>query len=215
MQSFTSMVADNAQSCRHPEVKPGESQQQTAPTSRGARRPMPCRSPAPPILPTGRAFAVHPVVRQHAARFRACQLREPAPAAGMTAGTVIRASLAVPGQPDQVHAARVFVGEALGADHPCAVLAVLLASELVTNSVLHSDSRLPGGMVTITVTASPQGARVEVRDAGGTSVPVPGDADDELAEHGRGLRLVRDLSARWDYRREDDEIITWFEVSPP
>ena len=64
----------------------------------------------------------------------------------MTTGTAIGASLSVPGRPDQVHAARVFTSEALGDDHPCAPVAVLLVSELVTNSVLHSDSRLPGGI---------------------------------------------------------------------
>jgi len=89
----------------------------------------------------------------------------------MTTGTAIGASLSVPGRPDQVHAARVFTSEALGDDHPCALVAVLLVSELVTNSVLHSDSRLPGGTVTLTVTGTADLARVEVRDAGGTSVP--------------------------------------------
>ena len=95
----------------------------------------------------------------------------------------------------------------------------MLVSELVTNSVLHSDSRLPGGTVTITVTAAPAGALVEVRDAGGMSVPSPspGPGDDELAEHGRGLQLVRDLAARWDYRHDGNGLVTWFELGgePP
>ena len=137
----------------------------------------------------------------------------------MTAGTALRASLTVPGQPGQVHAARVFIGTALGEHHPSSVLAVLLVSELVTNSVLHSDSRLPGGTVTITVTVTPAGARVEVRDAGGRSVPSvsPRFGDDELAEQGRGLWLVKDLAARWDFRRDRDGLVTWFEVGaePP
>ena len=135
----------------------------------------------------------------------------------MTAGTAIQASLSVPGRPDQVHAARVFTGTTLGDHHPCAAVAVLLVSEMVTNSVLHSDSRLPGGTITVTVTGVPDGARVEVRDAGGTSVPLVKGADDALAEGGRGLRLVNDLAARWDYRRDADGLVTWFEVraQPP
>ena len=134
----------------------------------------------------------------------------------MTTGTAIGASLSVPGRPDQVHAARVFTSEALGDDHPCEPVAVLLVSELVTNSMRHSNSRLPGGTITITVTGSPASARVEVRDAGGVSVPVVTDAD-ALAEGGRGLRLVSDLAARWGYLREPDGLVTWFEVraEPP
>jgi anti-sigma regulatory factor (Ser/Thr protein kinase) len=138
-------------------------------------------------------------------------------AAAMTAGTAIRPNLTVPGRPGQVHAARVFTGTTLGDDHPCAAVAVLLVSELVTNSVLHSDSRLPGGTVTVTVSGTPDGVRVEVRDAGGMSAPLFKGADDALAEGGRGLRLVNDLAVRWNYRRDGDGIVTWFEVraEPP
>ena len=135
----------------------------------------------------------------------------------MTVGAAILASLTVPGHPGQVRAARAFTATALGDDHPCAAVAVLLVSELVTNSLLHSDSRLPGGKITITVTGSPNGARVEVRDAGGASVPVLEGPDDALAEGGRGLRLVSDLAAEWNYRRDAAGLVTWFEVraEPP
>src|ERR1039458_2891269 len=82
-------------------------------------------------------------------------MRTRATAAAMTASTAIQASLRVPGPRGQVHAARVFTGTTLGDDHPCAAVAVLLVSELVTNSVLHSDSRLPGGTVSVTPTRTP------------------------------------------------------------
>lgn len=133
-----------------------------------------------------------------------------------SSGTAIRACLTIPGQPGQAHAAREFVETALGADRPFTFAAVLLTSELVTNSMLHSHSRLPGQTITITVTGIPGGVRVEVRDAGGTSVPSPHVRDD-LADHGRGLQLVTDLSARWGHRREHSGSVTWFEVStePP
>jgi anti-sigma regulatory factor (Ser/Thr protein kinase) len=116
-----------------------------------------------------------------------------------------------------VRAARAFTSTTLGDDHPCTPVAVLLASELVTNSVLHSDSRLPGGTVSITVTGTADAARVEVCDAGGTSAPFLKAAGDSAAEGGHGLRLVDYLAARWDYRRDAAGLITWFEVSaePP
>lgn len=113
----------------------------------------------------------------------------------MTAVTAIRETLIVPGQHDgqhgQVRVARVFTRAALSDRNPCAAVAVLLASELVTDSMLHSDSRRPGGTITITVTGTPDGARIEVRDAGGASVPVLKGTDDTLAEGGRGQRLVQ------------------------
>jgi anti-sigma regulatory factor (Ser/Thr protein kinase) len=136
----------------------------------------------------------------------------------MTTGTAIGASLSVPGRPDQVHAARMFTSEALGDDHPCEPVAVLLVSELVTNSVLHSDSRLPGGMITVTVTsAGPDAVRVEVRDAGGPTLPFLKEAGDVAAEGGHGLHLVDRLSARWDYCRDTAGLTSWFVVcaEPP
>ncbi len=138
----------------------------------------------------------------------------------MTAGTAIRASLSFPGHPDQVRAARAFTSKTLGDDHPCAPVAVLLVSELVTNSVLHSDSRLPGGIVTVTVTvtgAGPDAVRVVVRDAGGPTLPFLKEAGDVAAEGGHGLQLVDRLAARWDYRRDTAGLTTWFVVcaEPP
>ena len=162
-----------------------------------------------------------PAAARRPGRASACQAagtRVRAAAATMIAGTDIRETLTVPGgHHDQAHAARVFTTTALTGHHPCAAVAELLVSELVTNSMRHSNSRLPGGTITITVTGSPASARVEVRDAGGASVPVVKDADDALAEGGRGLRLVSDLAARWGYLREPDGLVTWFEVraEPP
>src|SRR5712691_92807 len=136
----------------------------------------------------------------------------PAHAASTTAGTAIRACLTVPCEAGQVHAVREFVGEKLG-DHPCAEVPVLLASELATNSVLHSSSRL-GGNMTVTVSGVPDGTvRVEVADAGGLSVPVLRGGPDGWDESGRGLHLVGDLSARWGYWIEPaGGLVTWFEV---
>ena len=122
-------------------------------------------------------------------------------------------SLVIDGRPEQVSAARAFVREVLGSSHPGAERVTLLTSELVTNSVLHSDSRHPGNTITVTLTGMTDGIRVEVLDAGGASVPAlarADDADNEVTGH--GLRLVRDLSARWGYHRDGAGLVTWFEV---
>lgn len=53
--------------------------------------------------------------------------------------------------PERVGLARAFVAGVVGQSHPDADVAVLLASELVTNSVRHSGSAVPGGLVTVAV----------------------------------------------------------------
>jgi anti-sigma regulatory factor (Ser/Thr protein kinase) len=90
--------------------------------------------------------------------------------------------------------------------------ACLLGSELVTNSVQHSDSRLPGGTITVTVTAEPDEVLVEVTDRGGSRLPVLRDGANPCAENGRGLLLVAALSASWGYERGHGELTTWFQV---
>ena len=77
------------------------------------------------------------------------------------------------------------------------------ASELVPNSVRHSGSAVPGGVVTVTVAADGESVWVEVTDRCGDGVPilpsaVPADGD---AEESRGLWLVDALSERWGYQR--------------
>ena len=137
-----------------------------------------------------------------------------APVASTTADTAIRASLTVPCEAGQVRAVRQFVGETLG-DDPDAEIPVLLASELATNSVIHSSSRL-GGNMTVTVSGGLDGTvRVEVADAGGLALPALRGGRDGWTENGRGLQLVGDLSAQWGYRIEPDGgLVTWFEVPP-
>jgi hypothetical protein len=47
----------------------------------------------------------------------------------------------------------------------------------VTNSVRHSGSAVPGGLVTVTAADCGEGARIEVTDRSGDSVPVLHPAD--------------------------------------
>jgi anti-sigma regulatory factor (Ser/Thr protein kinase) len=81
---------------------------------------------------------------------------------GPVSGVAFRESLAVCAVLGQVRAAREFVERVLGAGHPCTGDAVLLVSELVTNSVRHSGSALPGGRVTVTVSVMTGGGAAAV-----------------------------------------------------
>jgi anti-sigma regulatory factor (Ser/Thr protein kinase) len=121
--------------------------------------------------------------------------------------------LVIFGRPEQVSAARAFVRRVLGPCHPGAERVALLTSELVTNSVNHSNSRLDGGLITVTVRAAVDRVRVEVRDDGGPTAPTL-RCDDDLAETGRGLRLVEAYSLMWDYYRNGTGTVTWFECLP-
>jgi len=121
--------------------------------------------------------------------------------------------LVIFGRPEQVSSARAFIRRVLGLGHPGAERATLLTSELVTNSVNHSNSRLDGGVITVTVRAAADRVRVEVRDEGGPTAPTL-RCDDDLAEAGRGLRLVEAYSVTWGYHRNGTATVTWFE-SPP
>lgn len=120
------------------------------------------------------------------------------------------------GQPACLHAAREFVARTLGARHARLDTAVLLTSELVTNSVLHSESGCPGGTVTITLISIADGVRVEVIDDGSVNEPtvrLSGAESSEVAESGRGLQLVEFLSANWGYYRDTAGTVTWFELT--
>jgi anti-sigma regulatory factor (Ser/Thr protein kinase) len=74
--------------------------------------------------------------------------------------------------PERVGVARLLVAAVLGASHPRSDLAVLLASEQVTNSGWHSGSAVPGGVVTVAVVLGGSGVRVEVTDRSGDGAPV-------------------------------------------
>jgi hypothetical protein len=84
--------------------------------------------------------------------------------------------------------------------------AVLVASELATNAVLHA-----GGIVAVRVVPVPQGARIEVHD--GTRVPPLMTGASTEAMTGRGLRLVAALSARWAAEPIDGGKSVWAELS--
>jgi hypothetical protein len=78
-------------------------------------------------------------------------------------------SVTIAGRPERVAVARAFVSAVLGRQHPEGETAVLLISELVTNSVRHSASCLPGQTITVTVRSDGEVIRVEVTDRSGTA----------------------------------------------
>ncbi|HEV2374290.1 MAG TPA: ATP-binding protein [Streptosporangiaceae bacterium] len=72
--------------------------------------------------------------------------------------------------------------------------ATVCLSELVTNSIEHSNSRQPGGQFTVCATLAGGWLRVEVEDQGGLWLPRPQGTD---GPRGRGLRIVEALSLAW------------------
>jgi anti-sigma regulatory factor (Ser/Thr protein kinase) len=124
--------------------------------------------------------------------------------------------LTIPGEPACLHEVREFVADAVEYAIHDVDTAILLTSELVTNSLLHSNSRHPGGTVTISVLAVPDGVVIEVIDDGGATIPAvtasqPGDLD--LLEGGRGLRLVELLATQWSYHCDTAGTVTWIELT--
>lgn len=90
--------------------------------------------------------------------------------------------------------------------------ACLLVSELVTNAVQHTESRRPGGVVTVTILDVTGAIRVEVTDEGSArSVPVV--KDDVLADSGRGLFLVQSVADDWGYQHDSPGTTVWFRLS--
>jgi anti-sigma regulatory factor (Ser/Thr protein kinase) len=121
------------------------------------------------------------------------------------AGSVLGV-ITIPGHPGEVAAARRFVAKTL-ADHPQADTAVLLTSEAVTNAVVHTDS----AMVTVVVRETSTGARIEVTDEGGDTLPTVYDGY-ELREGRRGVFLIEELSTACGIRRHDGGLTFWFEI---
>ena len=128
------------------------------------------------------------------------------------AGASLLASLTIRGRPEHVSDARSFVSKALGPENPAADVAVLLTSEIVTNAVVHSNSRRPGGSVTVLVIEISGGLRIEVADNGSdrTTPVVKGDI---YASDGHGLYLVQTLADQWGYVRDETGTTVWFWLS--
>jgi len=124
----------------------------------------------------------------------------------------------LPGTADSAAAARQLTRDLLGAGHPVLDTAMLLVSELVTNSVTHSRSGLPGGTVTVAVSTGSAGVLIQVRDNGGLTEPRVVETlptGTEGTEHGYGLLLVAALANTWGTSPTRDGRLTWCRVEAP
>ncbi|MEU9885315.1 ATP-binding protein [Sphaerisporangium sp. NPDC051011] len=96
-------------------------------------------------------------------------------------------------------------------DHPRHDDAVLLLSEAVTNSLVHTDTSV---IAVAVVVEEGDDVRIEVGDQGGRTVPsIPSDTGEEPAISGRGIRLIRALSSRWGFTEERPRCVLWFLLS--
>jgi serine/threonine-protein kinase RsbW len=117
-----------------------------------------------------------------------------------------------PALPEQTRQARQFIAGILNG-HPASETAIACVSELASNAITHSRSAHPGGAFRVRLRRSGAAIRVEVSDQGGPWGTPPGDE-----EHGRGLRIVRELASRCDITLEGpdhanpDRRIIWFEI---
>ncbi|HSR82718.1 MAG TPA: ATP-binding protein [Streptosporangiaceae bacterium] len=119
----------------------------------------------------------------------------------------------LPGTPESARAARQLARELLGDEHPAIETTMLLISELVTNSVMHSRSGEPGGRVTVVLCAGRAGILIQVSDDGGPSEPCVSVISAADAEHGYGLLLVDALAERWGSICSPEGRVTWCRVS--
>lgn len=125
-----------------------------------------------------------------------------------------RAAILLPTSVRSAEAAREFVRQSGCVEHSQRMLddALLLVTELVTNSVRHG-----GAPILLALDCDGANLRVEVRD-GNVAFPKPRQAswDDE---NGRGLSMVMTLAASWGVESVVDEYgkgkTVWFELQPP
>ena len=119
-----------------------------------------------------------------------------------------RAELDLPVSREAPALAREFLRGSTCAEHHSEVVddAVLLVSELVTNSVKYG-----GPPVVVAVDCDEVTLQVRVRD-GSPALPAPRDAA-QADENGRGLALVAEMSADWGVDTEKDGKHVWFVIN--
>jgi anti-sigma regulatory factor (Ser/Thr protein kinase) len=132
--------------------------------------------------------------------------------AAMT-GAAVLGSLTIPGRPEHVCAARAYVAKLLGPESPLTDAVVLLTSEVVTNAVVHSNSRRPGGTVLLVVSETAGGLRIEVTDDG-SDLTAPVVKGEPYSSDGHGLMLLQSLADQWGYLRGAAGTTVWFWLRP-
>jgi two-component sensor histidine kinase len=116
-----------------------------------------------------------------------------------------------PGRADQISLVRADLRAVLG-DCPVADDAILCASELAANAVLHSRSRLPGGSFILRVAVRKHVCvRIEVEDNGGHWAGSP--TNGQVGRH--GLDIVRALASQCGIDGDDACRIVWAVLDCP
>jgi anti-sigma regulatory factor (Ser/Thr protein kinase) len=141
----------------------------------------------------------------------ATHISDPAADPALLPCWLILGSLMLLGRPEHVREARQFVARTIGTDHPSADTALLLTSELVTNAVTHSKSRLPGGTIELIVAARTTGLLISVTDNGSDDT-APTIGNNPGRESGNGLLLVESLADAWGYLRDPARTVVWFRL---
>ena len=88
--------------------------------------------------------------------------------------------------------------------------AVLLVSELVSNSVTHVEA-VPSNMIGLLVALERNTLHVEVSDRSGRV----GQRRPPLGDRGYGLNLVEKLSSGWGAELRNGRNVTWFDLQIP
>jgi len=169
--------------------------------------------------PPGRKLRTRGGTHEASATANARKRRPGIEARPVTRPIPLWAAVTLPGQLRYVARARDLVTIALGDQHPCAEPLTIIVTELVTNSVVHSRSRLDGGKVTITLRSFPgdglsaPSIRVEVTDDGADGLPVLRALDSGTVT-GWGLHLVDALATAWNCGRDPaGTTTTWADVT--
>jgi serine/threonine-protein kinase RsbW len=113
-----------------------------------------------------------------------------------------------PGEACQLSAVRRWVASLLP-ECPARDDVTCVATELGTNAIRHSASGR-GGSFAVEIIRHRQGVRVAVTDGGAPDGPRT--IDDPAAEHGRGLQIVRGLSARTGVCGDHRGRMVWADV---
>lgn len=103
--------------------------------------------------------------------------------------------LTCPGLPEEVGRVRRWMRDVLG-DSPYAEEAVLVASELGSNALLHSSSGTGLGVFRVSLTCRGASMSVSVTDMGGKGTEPHRERPDANEIHGRGLELAEHLADR-------------------
>jgi anti-sigma regulatory factor (Ser/Thr protein kinase) len=133
--------------------------------------------------------------------------RTPGPAAQLE-GVFTDASITLAGTPSSASLARSFVRDRLQGWGCVAEMdsAQLVASELVTNAVLHAGSEIQ-----LTLRADPCSVRVEVGDCS-SRVPMKRLRPSTL-QTGRGLEILGSVASAWGVEPRDNGKTVWAELS--